>query len=75
MDLSLNEMVNWLHAQGHHAVADSLRHTSEVHSRLFRAQASMIYPAARNDWACMWRCKPVGCVRLGTPRIESGNPG
>jgi hypothetical protein len=32
--------------QGHHAVADSLRHTSEVHSRLFRAQASMIYPAA-----------------------------
>ena len=46
MDLSLNEMVNWLHAQGHHAVADSLRHTSEVHSRLFRAQASMIYPAA-----------------------------
>ncbi|KAG1458371.1 hypothetical protein G6F57_014704 [Rhizopus arrhizus] len=39
-------MVNWLHAQGHHAVADSLRHTSEVHSRLFRAQASMIYPAA-----------------------------
>ncbi|WP_294995023.1 MASE1 domain-containing protein [uncultured Stenotrophomonas sp.] len=46
MDLSLNEMVNWLHAQGHHAVADSLRHTSEVHSRLFRAQASMIYPSA-----------------------------
>ncbi|WP_414577552.1 MASE1 domain-containing protein [Stenotrophomonas sp. FR024] len=46
MDLSLSEMVNWLHAQGHHAVADSLRHTSEVHSRLFRAQASMIYPAA-----------------------------
>ncbi|WP_447934446.1 MASE1 domain-containing protein [Stenotrophomonas lactitubi] len=46
MDLSLNEMVNWLHAQGHHAVADSLRHTTEVHSRLFRAQASMIYPAA-----------------------------
>lgn len=45
MDLSLNEMVNWLHAQGHHAVADSLRHTSEVHSRLFRAQASMIYPS------------------------------
>jgi len=46
LDLSLNEMVNWLHAQGHHAVADSLKHTSEVHSRLFRAQASMIYPAA-----------------------------
>jgi len=46
LDLSLNEMVNWLHAQGHHAVAHSLKHTSEVHSRLFRAQASMIYPAA-----------------------------
>ncbi|WMJ71501.1 MASE1 domain-containing protein [Stenotrophomonas sp. 24(2023)] len=45
MDLSLNEMVNWLHSQGHHAVADSLRHTTEVHSRLFRAQASMIYPS------------------------------
>lgn len=46
MDLSLNEMVNWLHAQGHHAVANSLKHTSEVHSRQFRAQASMIYPSA-----------------------------
>ena len=46
MDLSLSEMVGWLHAQGHHGVADSLRHTTDVHSRLFRAQASMIYPAA-----------------------------
>lgn len=46
MDLSLNEMVGWLNTQGHHGVADSLKHTSEVHSRLFRAQASMIYPVA-----------------------------
>ncbi|KAF1016417.1 MAG: hypothetical protein GAK31_01915 [Stenotrophomonas maltophilia] len=46
MDLSLNEMVQWLRSQGHHAVASSLQHTSDVHSRLFRAQASMIYPAA-----------------------------
>lgn len=46
MDASLNEMVSWLQMQGHHAVAESLRHTADVHSRLFRAQASMIYPTA-----------------------------
>lgn len=44
MDSSLDEMVSWLRAQGHHAVAVSLQHASSVHSRLFREQASMIYP-------------------------------
>jgi len=62
MDLSLNEMVNWLHAQGHHAVADSLRHTSEVHSRLFRAQASMIYPAALERLG-LYEAQQAGGVR------------
>jgi hypothetical protein len=44
MDSSLSEMVSWLKAQGHHAVANSLQHASSVHSRLFREQASMVYP-------------------------------
>lgn len=80
MDLSLNEMVNWLHAQGHHAVADSLRHTSEVHSRLFRAQASMIYPAALEQLG-LYVALQAGGVReawnathrIGQPRLK-GDP-
>ncbi len=44
MDSSLSEMVSWLKSQGHHAVANSLQHASSVHSRLFREQASMVYP-------------------------------
>ncbi|SNY70462.1 Signal transduction histidine kinase, glucose-6-phosphate specific [Stenotrophomonas sp. CC120223-11] len=44
MDSSLSEMVSWLKAQGHHAVANSPQHASSVHSRLFREQASMVYP-------------------------------
>ncbi|WP_188250435.1 MASE1 domain-containing protein [Stenotrophomonas hibiscicola] len=44
MDSSLGEMVNWLKSQGHHAVASSLLHASSVHSRLFREQASLVYP-------------------------------
>lgn len=44
MDSSLSEMVSWLKDQGHHAVANSLQHASSVHSRLFREQASMVYP-------------------------------
>ncbi|MRI44978.1 MULTISPECIES: MASE1 domain-containing protein [Stenotrophomonas] len=44
MDSSLVEMVSWLKAQGHHAVANSLQHASSVHSRLFREQASLVYP-------------------------------
>lgn len=44
MDSSLGEMVSWLKSQGHHAVANSLQHASSVHSRLFREQASLVYP-------------------------------
>ncbi len=44
MDSSLVEMVSWLKSQGHHAVANSLQHASSVHSRLFREQASLVYP-------------------------------
>ena len=46
MDMSLGEVVNWLKLQGHHAIASSLLHTSAVHSRQFREQASMVYPTA-----------------------------
>jgi len=44
MDSSLGEMVGWLKSQGHHAVANSLLHAASVHSRLFREQASLVYP-------------------------------
>jgi hypothetical protein len=50
MDSSLGEMVSWLKAQGHHAVANSLQHASSVHSRLFREQASLVYPTGAG-WA------------------------
>ena len=40
-----SELADWLKAQGHHAVASSLLHTSNVHSRLFREQTSMVYPS------------------------------
>ncbi|MDT3500913.1 MASE1 domain-containing protein [Stenotrophomonas maltophilia] len=46
IDLSLSEVINWLNTQGHSAIASSLTHTANVHSRLFREQASMVYPAA-----------------------------
>lgn len=46
IDMSLTEVVNWLKQQGHHAIATSLLHTSAVHSRQFREQASMVYPTA-----------------------------
>jgi hypothetical protein len=42
---SVFELANWLMAHGHHAVASSLLHTSNVHSRLFREQTSMVYPS------------------------------
>ena len=45
IDTSLVELAEWLKAQGHHAVANSLLHTSNVHSRLFREQTSMVYPS------------------------------
>ncbi|MBA0271235.1 MASE1 domain-containing protein [Stenotrophomonas sp. BSUC-16] len=45
IDTSLVELADWLKAQGHHAVASSLLHTSNVHSRLLREQTSMVYPS------------------------------
>lgn len=46
IDHSLNEVINWLMAQGHQAIAESLIHMASVHSRKFREQTSMVYPAA-----------------------------
>ncbi|WNH51514.1 MASE1 domain-containing protein [Stenotrophomonas oahuensis] len=46
IDLSHAQMVQWLRAHGHSRLADSLLHTAEVCSRQFRAQTSMVYPAA-----------------------------
>ncbi|WP_429622646.1 MASE1 domain-containing protein [Stenotrophomonas sp. AN71] len=46
IDLSLAEVINWLNSHGHSAIAGSLTHTATVHSRLFREQASMVYPTA-----------------------------
>lgn len=46
IDLSLSEVINWLNSHGHSAIANSLTHTANVHSRLFREQASMVYPTA-----------------------------
>ncbi|MEG0184889.1 MAG: MASE1 domain-containing protein [Stenotrophomonas sp.] len=46
IDTSLSEVVNWLNAQGHPTIANSLLHLASVHSRQFREQTSMVYPAA-----------------------------
>lgn len=46
IDLSHAQMVQWLQAHGYSRLADSLLHTAEVCSRQFRAQTSMVYPAA-----------------------------
>ena len=46
IDTSLGEVANWLSAQGHPTVANSLLHMASVHSRQFREQTSMVYPAA-----------------------------
>lgn len=46
IDTSLDEVANWLSAQGHPSVANSLLHLASVHSRQFREQTSMVYPAA-----------------------------
>ncbi len=46
IDTSLSEVVNWLNAHGHPTIANSLLHMASVHSRQFREQTSMVYPAA-----------------------------
>jgi hypothetical protein len=80
MDVSLNEVVNWLKLQGHHDIAGSLLHTSLVHSRQFRAQASMVYPTAL-DQLGLYVALQAGGVRetwdlthrVTRPRLE-GDP-
>ncbi len=46
IDLSHTQMVQWLQAHGYSRLAESLLHTADVCSRQFRAQTSMVYPAA-----------------------------
>lgn len=80
MDNSLVEMVGWLRAQGHHTVASSLQHATTVHSRLFRAQASLIYPTALEQVG-LYVALQAGGVReswelshrVTSPRL-TGNP-
>jgi glucose-6-phosphate-specific signal transduction histidine kinase len=80
MDVSLNEVVSWLKLQGHHEIAGGLLHTAVVHSRQFRAQASMIYPTAL-DHLGLYVALQAGGVReawdmthrVTRPRLE-GDP-
>ena len=80
MDSSLHELSDWLHTQGHHAIANSLQLASQVHSRQFRAQASQIYPAALEQVG-LYVALQAGGVRdawrethrIGTLRL-AGNP-
>ncbi|WP_216645995.1 hypothetical protein, partial [Klebsiella quasipneumoniae] len=80
MDSSLGEMVSWLKAQGHHAVANSLQHASSVHSRLFREQASLVYPTGLEQVGLYIALRVSGACeswdnshRVIPPRLE-GNP-
>ncbi len=80
MDSSLGEMVSWLKAQGHHAVANSLQHASSVHSRLFREQASLVYPTGLEQVGLYIALRVGGACenwdnshRVIPPRLE-GNP-
>jgi len=80
MDVSLNEVVSWLKLQGHHEIAGGLLHTAVVHSRQFRAQASMVYPTAL-DHLGLYVALQAGGVReawdmthrITRPRLE-GDP-
>lgn len=80
MDVSLNEVVSWLKLQGHHEIAGGLLHTAVVHSRQFRAQASMVYPTAL-DHLGLYVALQAGGVReawdmthrVTRPRLE-GDP-
>ena len=80
MDSSLSEMVNWLKSQGHHAVAHSLQHASSVHSRLFREQASLVYPTGLEQVGLYVALQGGGAYgvwsnthRVDQPRL-TGNP-
>lgn len=80
MDVYLKEVVSWLKLQGHHEIANVLLNTATVHSRLFRAQASMVYPAAL-DQLGLYVALQTGGVRecwelsnrVNRPRLE-GDP-
>ncbi|KAF1016420.1 MAG: hypothetical protein GAK31_01918 [Stenotrophomonas maltophilia] len=80
MDSSLSEMVQWLRNQGHHAVANSLQHASSVHSRLFREQASLIYPTGLEQVGLYVALQSGGvCAawdssRRVAPPMLAGNP-
>ncbi|WP_295570824.1 MASE1 domain-containing protein [Stenotrophomonas maltophilia] len=80
MDSSLSEMVSWLKAQGHHAVASSLQHASSVHSRLFREQASMVYPTGLEQVGLYIALQAGGACEIWnnthrvTPPRLAGNP-
>ncbi|CRD47658.1 MASE1 domain-containing protein [Stenotrophomonas indicatrix] len=80
MDSSLSEMVSWLKSQGHHAVANSLHHASSVHSRLFREQASLVYPTGLEQVGLYVALQGGGAYgiwsnthRVNRPRL-TGNP-
>lgn len=64
--IRLAELAEWLKAQGHHAVANSLLHTPNVHSRLFREQTSMVYPRAWSILGFTWPCRRVASVSRGS---------
>ncbi|MCF7749831.1 hypothetical protein KQ945_03650, partial [Bacillus subtilis subsp. subtilis] len=80
IDVSLKEVVNWLKLQGHHEIASGLLNTATVHSRLFRAQASMVYPTTL-DQLGLYVALQTGGVReawelsnrVTRPRLE-GDP-
>ncbi|CAH0148912.1 MASE1 domain-containing protein [Stenotrophomonas lactitubi] len=80
MDSSLDEMVSWLKSQGHHAVANGLQHASSVHSRLFREQASLVYPTGLEQVGLYIALQGGGAYeiwsnthRVTQPRL-TGNP-
>lgn len=80
MDNSLGEMISWLRSQGHHAVANSLQHATSVHSRLFREQASLVYPTGLEQVGLYVALQGGGAYeiwsnthRVTQPRLR-GNP-
>lgn len=80
VDDSLDEVVDWLKLQGHHDVADGLLNTATVHSRLFRAQVSMVYPTALDQLGLYVALQAGGAReawdlsnRVARPKLE-GDP-
>lgn len=80
LDASLTEVVYWLNQKGYHTIASSLLHTAEVHSRLFREQANMVYPTALEQLGLYVSLQAGGAItawnrtdRITRPRL-SGDP-